>query len=390
MGFPKKILFVITKSSWGGAQRYVYDLATRLPSEQFIVAVACGGAGPLVEKLTHAGIRVILIPHLERDINLRKELLSLFSLLKIFIHERPDIIHLNSAKVGGLGAAAGFIYRFLFAIRYSLSPRIIFTVHGWAFHETRPYWQRSLIVFFSWLGALFQDRIILINRVDYAGAQTFIPQRKLSLIFHGIGPAQFLSRNESRDFFARRISKSAGDESMLIGTTAELTKTKGLTHLLDAAAILKTRLPQVLFRILVVGDGEEHGELEAKIQKLKLDNTVFLLGYIPEASRYLKGFDIFLLPSVKEGLPYALMEAMAAGLPTVATRVGGIPDLIQNQKNGIIVPPEDPLAIATALQTLLEDPRRRNVLGQAASQTIRENFPLDAMITKTITLYLKP
>lgn len=391
----KRVLYVITKSAWGGAQRYVYDLATRLPSEQFNVAVACGGEGPLVEKLKRAGMRIIPIPHFERDIDLRKELLTLFSLIKIFIRESPDIIHLNSAKAGGIGAVAGFVYKTLSAIRYLLFahrplPRIIFTVHGWTFHEARPRWQRSFIIFFSWLGALFQDRIILVSRRDYASAQRLISPKKLLLIFNGLVSAQLFSKSESRNFFAQNISAPAVDTDILIGVIAELSKTKGLAHLLDAAAILKTRLPQTAFRVLIIGEGEERGGLEEKIRNLKLDGEVFLLGYIPEASRYLAGFDIFALTSVKEGLPYALMEAMSAGLPVVATRVGGVPDLIRDQKNGIIVPPKDPIAIATALQTLIENPRKRGVLAGEARRAIADNFPLDAMITKTTALYLKP
>src|SRR3989338_7709209 len=101
-----KVLFVITKSNWGGAQRYVYDLATALLRENYEVAVAVGGQGLLAENLKMAGIRVVGIPHLERDVNFFKETLSTLYLWKIFKSEQPDIIHLNSSKVGGLGAIA--------------------------------------------------------------------------------------------------------------------------------------------------------------------------------------------------------------------------------------------------------------------------------------------
>ena len=108
-----KILYVITKSNWGGAQRYVYDIATSLDKEMFDAVVACGGNGPLAIKLREAGIRVITIPLLQRDINIIKEFLSLFALIKIFNREQPDIIHLNSTKIGGLGAVAALAAKLL-------------------------------------------------------------------------------------------------------------------------------------------------------------------------------------------------------------------------------------------------------------------------------------
>ena len=107
----KKVLFVITKSNWGGAQRYVYDLAINLPKESFEVKVALRGEGLLKQKLEENNIQTIQIPHLQRDINATRELLSFFSLIKIFNKEKPDIIHLNSSKAGGIGAAAAIVHK---------------------------------------------------------------------------------------------------------------------------------------------------------------------------------------------------------------------------------------------------------------------------------------
>ena len=140
-----KVLFVITKSNWGGAQRYVYDLATALLRENYEVAVAVGGQGLLAENLKMAGIRVVGIPHLERDVNFFKELFSTLYLWKIFKSEQPDIIHLNSSKVGGLGAIAARTLKLWDSWdrkgtgRAEWNPRIIFTVHGWGFNERREF-----------------------------------------------------------------------------------------------------------------------------------------------------------------------------------------------------------------------------------------------------------
>src|SRR3989338_2523185 len=157
----KKVLFVITKSNWGCAQRYVYDLATHLPQETFDPVVALGGSGMLKTRLEEAGIRTISIPSLERDINLIKELQSLKYLWHIFHQEHPDIIHLNSSKIGGLGSVVAAYFRLylkcqqLFNIFLSKSKKTtlntnscslitIFTVHGWAFNEERNFVTRHI------------------------------------------------------------------------------------------------------------------------------------------------------------------------------------------------------------------------------------------------------
>lgn len=388
----KKILYVITKSAWGGAQRYVYDLATHLPREQFDVAVACGGQGPLTEQLRSAGIRTVTVPHLARDIHLGQELRALWALLKIFKHERPDIIHFSSSKAGGLGAIAALVSKLL---TFNFKPvrrtpgrlLTVFTVHGWPFGEERPGWQRLLIFFPSWLTTLLQQKIILIDTADYKTARRFVPQRKLTLIFHGIGAIDFLPRSTARAFFATESRSTTEPDTIFIGVNAEFTKNKGQRYLIEATALLKFRTKNSKFKILMIGDGEDREVLQRRIQALGLADTVFLLGFVPGAARYLTGLDIFVLPSVKEGLPYAILEAMAAGLPIVATRIGGIPDLIADDASGILVPAKNPGALERALEMLLDDQERGRTLGAAAQKALRVRFSLQNMIERTVMIY---
>ncbi len=134
----KKILYVITKSVWGGAGKYVYDLATNLPKDKFEVFVAAGGKDELAQKLIRAGIPYFEIKSFQRDINVIKEILAYFEILLLLLKIRPDIIHVNSSKAGGIVGVAAWDYRFL---TFNFKLKIIFTAHGWAFHESRPKWQ---------------------------------------------------------------------------------------------------------------------------------------------------------------------------------------------------------------------------------------------------------
>jgi len=158
------VLFVITKSNWGGAQRYVYDLATNLPKNTFEVAVALGGSGELTSMLGSAGVRTISIEHLERDIHFFNEFRVFRTLLALYNKEQPDVVHLNSTKIGGLGSFAG---------RIAKVQRIIFTVHGWAFNEERNSLFRLALWFFSWLTIIFCHKVITISYHDTRQAVSF-------------------------------------------------------------------------------------------------------------------------------------------------------------------------------------------------------------------------
>ena len=380
----KKILLCITKPAAGGAQKYLYDIATRLPPNEFETVGIAGGQGPLFDRLHEKNIRTISIPGLGRDINPFNEIRAFCHLVKIFITEKPDIIHLNSSKMGAMGALAAFASKLL---TLNFKPRVIFTVHGWGFREDRNALQRGIIFAVSWLAAFFHNHTITINSADHADARAFIPRNKISLIPLGISSPEFLSREQSRTFFSKLCSTPINSKTFLIGTTAELTKNKGLSHLIDAMHNLLASAPQTKIHCVIMGEGEQRDHLAKQIKAHNLEQHISLAGFVTDAYRYLPGLDLFALSSVKEGLPYALMEAMEAGLPVVATRVGGVPDLISHGKNGLLAPAKDSHALAAYFNDLLSSAEKRRTLGQRAKQTILTRHSLERMIEKTSRLY---
>lgn len=385
----KRVLYIITKSNWGGAQRYVFDLATNLPPDRFDAAVITGGKGPLAEKLARAGIRVIELPILQKGSGLLPALFSLrniqvfFKLISVFRREKPDIIHLNSSKIGGIGAAAARLYR----ITSNQLPVIIFTAHGWPFLEPRPHWQKGLIFFFTWLGSVLQDVIIAINTHDFEVGKKFIPRRKLHLIFNGLGAFKLLAREQARGFFSKFTQKEISPDSMVIGAISEYNANKGIEYLLDAVQRVRRALPEIKLTVLIMGEGRAKNKLERRIKSLALEDSVKLTGFIPEVRQYLKGLDLLVLPSLKEGLPYAVMEAMVAGVPVVATKVGGLPDLVTDGQEGYLVPPADEAALAEALARVMTDLNTGRVMAKRAASKIREKFSLETMIRQTASIY---
>ena len=368
----KKILCVITKSVWGGAQRYVFDLATNLPRNRFDVTVAAGGNSHLIQKLHNAEIPTVSIPHLERNIKPINEILSLWSLFKIFRDKRPDVVHLNSSKIGGLGAVAA---------RLAGVPNIIFTAHGWAFNEDRPRWQRSFIVFLSWFAARFQHHIIHVSKRDFDAtlALGIAAPKKAEFIPLGRTTPNFLPKDKARKFWFQKTGRKISPGTKLVGTIAELTKNKGLNHLIDA--IYNLQSTSYKLQAIIIGEGEEREKLQNKINSLGLQNTVHLAGFVPDAAQYLKAFDIFVLPSLKEGLPYTLLEARHAEIPVAASDVGGVPDIIRHGKEGFLVEPRNPEKLANAILLLLKD-------GIRTKRTNPDNdLELETMLKKTIALY---
>lgn len=374
-------MYVITKSVWGGAQRYVYDLATNLPKDKFEAVVVTGGDGPLIDRLAKQKIRVINLPEVTKNINFWQELKSLFYLGKIFAREKPDILHLSSSKFGGLGALAGRIVA-LFTGRPKL---VIFTAHGWPFNEDRNFLARYLTYFFSWLTAFFTDRTINIAKADYKQSLKFplLPNSKFIYIPNGLGlnDQSFLPPAEARKILGLE------EKQFSIGTIAELTKNKGLIYLIDAINLIRSGIKNLKLKVIIIGEGEDREKIQNRLGSLGLQEIIYPVGFRQDAGKYLKGFDVFVLPSIKEGLPYALMEAMAAGLPIIASDVGGVPDLIEHGRNGLLVKTKDSANLAETLNKLIKNQEIRLALGRKAKIKIETNFQLRDMLTKTITLY---
>jgi len=384
-----KILFIITKSNFGGAQRYVYDLATHLPKDQFESVVALGGSGILKAKLEAAGIQTIILPDLERDISIVKEWRAFVNIFKVIKETRPDIVHLNSSKAGALGALAARFYNFFL----KLSTKIIFTAHGWAFKEKRKSVSKKMIEYISWITVFLSHQTIVVSDDDREKARAFIfVQPKIVLIHNGIDKPIFKKKNEARGILSEKIGQMIGDETLLIGSIAELHKNKGLEYAVAALALIKRQqigreTPADKITYVIVGEGEERENLEIAITREGLKDSILLAGEIPGAAQFLKAFDIFLLPSLKEGLPYVLLEAAWAGLPVVATNVGGVTEVIADMKSGIVVKEKRPKEIADALTFLIGNKAKRKEFGLSILETVETEYTLEHMLGETIALY---
>ncbi len=388
-----RILYLITKSNFGGAQRYVYDLAVAMHNAGHEVTVGFGGHGPLMEKLEAAHVPTVSIPGLERDVDLLTDFRVFLRLFDLFGNIMPDVIHLNSSKMGALGALAarvwnGWMRLLALIVEKKYPARIIFTGHGWAFNEDRSDLARVLIGSLHWFTVMLAHRTIAVSEKtrEQIARLPFLSSH-IRVIHNGIEATEMQERQDALSaIFGNEAARFLEGGPIMIGTIAELHKNKGLSYAIEGIAQLKKQ-STTPFRYVVIGEGEERGLLEALIRQLDLADMVFLAGYRANASLLLPAFDIFLLPSITEAFPYVILEAGNAGLPVIATAVGGIPEVIDDMESGILIHSKHPGEIARAAGFLVEDEKRRAKLGNAIKKRIAGRFNIATMTEATLALY---
>jgi glycosyltransferase involved in cell wall biosynthesis len=377
----KKILFLITQSEFGGAQRFIYTFINGLHGYEIAV-----GAGPdgddekgLLSAIQKKGINTKHLKYLRRSINPFFDFLGIIEICRLIKKEKPDVLFLCSTKAGILGSLAGRILKL---------PKIIYRIGGWTFNDPWPNWRKKMYIWFEKYTAGFKDFII--NNAESDRQQAIKlgigPRKKIITISNGIDidGLKFLPKEEARkavsDFSA---IGSISANQQLICTVAHLYPAKGLEYLIEAANLLEEKS----IKFVIMGEGKERESLEKLIKRYNLEKNVFLTGNVPEAYKYLKAFDIFVSPSVKEGSPWVVLEAMAAEIPIIATKVGAVPNIIENNKNGFMVEPRDSRAIADSIEKLLSDEKLGLRFTEEAKTTVIEKFSLNKMIGEIEKLF---
>jgi glycosyltransferase involved in cell wall biosynthesis len=379
----KKIIFIITKGDVGGAQKYVADLNNNLDRSKFSVEILTGGKGG-VRWLSNAFRPYFLFFN---------DWLALFELKKVLKSKNPDVIHLNSSKAGVIGAIAAKLA--------SKKIKVVFTAHGWVFNpQNHNSWLRkNFYIFLHKFAGKFQDVIINVSEYDrqLALKNKIAPPAKLITIHNGVGikNLKFLEKDSAQKALleiincspAGLLSEARGTKEVKlevngpwIGSIGRLVKEKDYGTLIRAATYTNKN---ILF--FIIGGGDQRFASEKLIRKHRLENRFFLFGKIKDAYQYLKAFDVFVLSSIKEGLPYTLIEAMSSGVPVIATKTGGIPEILSDR--GYLVPPRRPELLAQTIEKALSDQKKSQSLSQKAREYAREHLSLEVMVEKTEKVY---
>ncbi len=369
---PKpKILYLITKGVWGGAQRYVFDLASAMKEAECEVVVASGQPGELNRRLEEAGIRSITLPGLSRDISFLREIRAFFALVSLLKKERPQVLHVNSSKAGLLGTLAGRVV----GVR-----RIIFSSHGWSFNEARPKWERVIFYALHTLTIMLSHETVCVSeavRKDIASRWT---RRKLRVVRNGLTCTTLLDRAS-----ARAATVPEKTSAFWFGIVAELHKTKRIDVAVEALARITNKHPEAI--VVVFGEGEERADLETLISEKNMKDRVFLPGFVKDGPAHLSAFDVLLLPSRTEALGYAVLEAGCARLPVIASNVGGLPEVIEDGMSGILLPPGNVEALTDAMRECIQNREKADALGEHLHARVIRDFSLERMVKETYALY---
>lgn len=363
-----KLLLAITKSNWGGAQRYVYDIAKHFnEDEHFDVAVLAGGDGDLVGKLQAINVRTVSLSSLSRDIGLQKDSKSLYHLFRIILKEKPDILHLNSSKIGLFGGIVG---------RLCGVKKIIFTAHAWPFNEVRPYYQRVIFKLFGMATVLLSHKTIAVSQsvISSLNAPKFI-SKKMTCVYTGIETPELYE--EGLFFKNFSLEKTPGVHFVSIG---ELHTSKGL----DRALIALAKCKHLAWTYHIIGTGEKREYLETLVSQLGLTGKVLFHGFIDKASLYLNSFDVFLFPSRTEALGYVAIEALFSKLPIIASGAGGIPEVLFDDPYTKLIDYTNEKHLKEALFSVIQKP----MIVDETNRPGRMKFLPKFMFTATKKIYL--
>lgn len=306
----KAILYIITKSNWGGAQKAVFDLATHPKiNKNYDVKVLSGNDGELLSKLFDHNISTDTI-NIANNLNPFSTLIALYRLYKYIKNESPDIVHLHSSKISMLGSVAA---------RVAGVPLIIFTAHGWPHNESRNILVKLMLRIIMHGTVLFSHRTIAVseNIAATLGAPSFL-KKKMTVIYNGIEKKVYST--------LPKLSSGSHDGKTIkhIVSIGELNTNKAHDTVLNI-------LPQIKgVHYHIIGEGKNRAKLENIIKTKNLESRVTLYGHKPNAKSLLSQYDLFLLPSRTEALGYVVLEALQAGLPVIARRVGGVPEILRD------------------------------------------------------------
>lgn len=372
------LVHIITRLTLGGSARNTIDSAAAAVRVGYRTILATGPSGDEVDITSTAdstGSELVLIPSFRRQVSPVHDIAALLQTIRLIRRCRADIVHTHTSKAGFIGRLAAYVCR---------APVIIHTPHGHIFHG---YYGKALTRFFVTLeraAAKLTDRIVVLTD---RGAKEHLER--------GIGqPEQFASIPSGVDIEALRAKtpnrQSARqqlgwkDSDLHLLGVGRLVHVKGFDLAVSAMKHVRQEVPEA--HLVLFGDGPERPALEALARREQVSDRLVITGATKEPAPYLAAADVLVAPSRNEGMGRVIVEAMSVGLPVVASRVGGIPSVVEDGCSGRLVPPENPQELAAILIELLQNASLRREYGDGG-RLRAEMFSLPVMESKLLELY---
>ena len=382
------VMHIITRLDMGGSAQNTLDTCRRLDHKKYAVTLIHGlshesemtaeeqaQVGRRVEEARRQGVRIVSMASLVRRVHVFKDMHALLQIRRKIRPIKPAIVHTHTSKAGLLGRVAAWL---------EAVPIIIQTPHGHVFYGHFGPVTSQFYLLLERLAAAITDRLVALTeqeRSDYVKYKV-VPESKLTTIHSGVDVQRFQRPTDPKTFSENLPVIPPG--RTVIGFVGWLLPIKGVDILLQAMTTVCQSAPQAI--LLLVGKGQLEAKMKSEVKRLNLTANVQFMGWRNDIEHILPQFDIFVLPSLNEGMGRVLVEAMAAARPIVASNTGGIPDLVKHQMNGLLVPPGDPRALAEALLQLIRHPDAARRMGQAGHR-LADRFSVEEMVDRIERMY---
>lgn len=366
-----RVLQVITSLA-GGAGLNAYHLTRYLDRSRFDVDLAFGPGYPLDHQVAADGLTHHVL-RWSRKANPFATLLGTQDVVRLLRRERYDIVHAHCSLAGLAGRLAA---------RWCGVPKIVFTVHAFASRPHQAAWKQRLALEIERRLDPYTDHYCVSTQIfhDQLLQKKIAETRRVSIIPLGIELASVaLSREQAR------ARLGLPNDAAVVISAGRLESQKGLRYLIEAWSAVRRDVPGAM--LVLLGDGPLRGELESLAERLNVRESIYFTGWRTDANELLAAGDLFCLPSLWEAFGYVLLEAMAAGIPIVASDVDGIPEVLMQGRLGKLVPAGDCSSLARAVADLLHDPAERHRLKQTGLQHVHSRYALAGMVEGYATLY---
>ena len=346
--------------AWGGGQSQVLHLLKGLRDASHHAELVTRPGSVLGERARMAGVKV-------REVPMRGEadLFSAWRIARIIRSGNFDIVHMHAAHAHTLGAMACVINS---TPKCVVSRRVVFPIKTGPLGIAKIKYRFRINAYVAVCKAA-KDALVS------AGVNPDI----VSVVHSGVVPPSVVEGKDVRREFG------LGPEERLVGTVGELVEAKGQRHFIDAVPFILEKYPAAKF--MIVGSGQLEAELKDRVSRLGLSDSIIFAGFRDDVGNCLEAFDLFVLPSVMEGLNNSIVEAMMMGKPVVATDTGGIPEIVRHGETGLLVSPGNPALLAEAALELLKSPKRASTLAAAGREFAMENLTAQNMVDNTIAVY---
>jgi len=381
-GRPVRVLRVIARLNVGGPALHVTYLARGLAERGYETTLVAGdvarGEASMSFVAEQAGVEIVTLPGLSRELSPVRDALAAFRLARLIRKLRPDVVHTHTAKAGAVGRTAALL-------AWPRRPVVVHTFHG---HVLRGYFGTGGTLVFRAIETLLaraSDRLIAVSPEvrDELVALHVAPRERFSVVRLGIELEPRVHFEGDPAEVRRRHGIPEG--KFVVGWFGRMTAVKRTDDLLTMLAGVRERGVDAL--LLLVGDGDDRERLEQRAHDLGLARSCLFLGYQEDVAPWYAICDAVVLTSASEGTPVTIIEALAAGRPVVATKVGGVPDVVDEGETGFLVRPHDTHALAERLEILAGDPVRRRAMGDLGRARMLERYAVERLVDDVDALY---